>query len=287
MTLRLVEDVVLPDRPVLVIALEGWIDAGFAAATASGALLSTLETELYGAFDADELLDQRARRPRMTIDHGVVTNLSWPEPTIRVGSDRLGSGVALLVGPEPDYRWRQFVGEVVSLAATLHCRYVVGLGGFPAATPHTRPVRLAATATDASLAAKVGFVPGTIEAPAGIADVITYACAEAGLPALGLWARVPHYVSAMPFPAASLALLESLESLAGLSLDLKELRESAEESQGKVDQLIAQSAEHVDMVRQLEEQADEMADPLIEPGGLPSGDELAAELERFLRGEMQ
>jgi hypothetical protein len=287
MSLRLADGVSPPERPVLVIALEGWIDAGFAAATASGALLSTIDTELYAAFDADELLDQRARRPRMTIDHGVVTSVSWPEPTIRVGSDRLGSGLALLVGPEPDYRWRQFVAEVVSLATTLQCRYVVGLGGFPAATPHTRPVRLAATATDASLAAKVGFVPGTIDAPTGVADVITYACAEAGLQALGLWARVPHYVSAMPFPAASLALLESLESLAGLSLDLKELRESAEHSQEKVDQLIAQSAEHVDMVRQLEEQADEMTDPLIEPGGLPSGDELAAELERFLRGDTQ
>jgi len=275
----------------MVISLEGWIDAGFAAATASGALLSTMGTELYGAFDADHLLDQRARRPRMTIDHGVITNIAWPEPTIRVGSDRLGNGVVLLVGPEPDYRWREFVGEVVSLASRMQCRYVVGLGGFPAATPHTRPVRLAATATDPQLAAKVGFVSGTIEAPAGVADVIVSGCAEAGLQALGLWARVPHYVSAMPFAPASLALLEGLESLSGLSFDLKELRESADQSREKVDHLIAQSSEHVDMVRQLEEQAEDASEPTIEPGtlqqGLPSGDELAAELERFLRGEMQ
>lgn len=287
---RYAEGVVPPERPVLVIALEGWIDAGFAAATASNALTSTLSTELYASFDPDELLDQRARRPRMTVDHGVVTSVVWPAPTVRVGADRHGSGIALLVGPEPDYHWHGFIADVIGLAGAMGCRLVVGLGGFPAATPHSRPVRLAATATDPALAAQVGFVPGSIEAPAGVADMITFACAEAGLPALGLWARVPHYVSAMPFPAASVALLECLETLGGLSLDLKELRESAEQSREKVDRLIAQSSEHVDMVRQLEEQVDDAAgeqDPIIDPGELPSGDELAAELERFLRGEMQ
>ncbi len=285
---RLVEGVVPPERPVLVLALEGWIDAGFAGATASGALLSTIDTELYATFDPDDLLDQRARRPRMTVDHGVVTGVAWPGPTIRVGADRNGAGVALLVGPEPDYHWRGFIADVVSLAKAMGCRLVAGLGGFPAATPHSRPVRLASTTTDPALAARVGFVPGTIEAPAGVADMIAHAAAEAGLPALGLWARVPHYVSAMPFPAAAIALLECLENLSGLSLDLKELRESAETTREKVDRLIAQSSEHVDMVRQLEEQADEgIEDPFVEQGELPSGDELAAELERFLRGEMQ
>jgi predicted ATP-grasp superfamily ATP-dependent carboligase len=288
MAARYVEGVVPPERPVLVLALEGWIDAGFAAATASGALLGSLETELYATFDADKLLDQRARRPRMTVDHGVVTGVVWPAPTVRVATDRNGNGIALLLGPEPDYHWHGFIDDVVELATGLRCRLVVGLGGFPAATPHSRPVRLAATATDAALAAQVGFVPGAIEAPAGVADMICVASAEAGLPALGLWARVPHYVSAMPFPAAAVALLESLESLGGLSLDLKELRDSAEVGREKVDRLIAQSSEHVDMVRQLEQQVDEARDDtLVEPGRLPSGDELAAELERFLRGEMQ
>lgn len=292
MATRLSDGVVPPSSPVLVVALEGWIDAGFAAATASGILLGTVDTELYAAFDADELLDQRARRPRMTVDHGIITDLVWPEPTIRVGTDRLGNGLALLVGPEPDYHWRGFVSDVVAIATSLEARLVVSLGGFPAAAPHTRPVRLAATATDQALAARVGFVPGVIEAPSGAADVVVARCAEAGLPALGLWARVPHYVAAMPFPAAALVLLESLEQLGGLSLDLKELRESADSSREKVDQLIAQSAEHAEMVRQLEEQVDDAAGEdaegsPIDAGRLPSGDELAAELERFLRGETQ
>jgi predicted ATP-grasp superfamily ATP-dependent carboligase len=283
-----VEGVVPPERPVLVVALEGWIDAGFAGATASGALLSTIDTELYVSFDPDDLLDQRARRPRMTIEHGVVTGVAWPGPTIRVGADRNGAGVALLVGPEPDYHWHGFIADVVAVAKAMGSRLVVGLGGFPAAAPHSRPVRLASTTTDPSLAARVGFVSGSIEAPAGVADMIAHACSGAGLPALGLWARVPHYVSAMPFPAAAVALLECLEELSGLELDLKELRESAELTGEKVDRLITQSSEHVDMVRQLEEQVDAgTEDPLLQSGELPSGEELAAELERFLRGEMQ
>jgi hypothetical protein len=288
MTASYAEGVVPPQRPVFVLALEGWIDAGFAGATASGALLSTLDTELYVTFDAEDLLDQRARRPRMTIDRGVMTNVAWPSPTIRVGTDLNGNGIALLVGPEPDYHWRGFISEVVAIAKGLDSRLVVGLGGFPAATPHSRPVRLASTASDQELAARVGFVPGAIEAPAGVSDLIAHACAQAGMTALGLWARVPHYVSAMPFPPAAVALLERVEDLGGLSLDLKELRESAEVGREKVDRLIAQSSEHLDMVRQLEEQEDEIAaDPLAGEGDLPSGDELAAELERFLRGEMQ
>ncbi|HVC25772.1 MAG TPA: PAC2 family protein [Acidimicrobiales bacterium] len=281
-------DVEAPAHPVLVVALEGWIDAGFAAATAASTILDQVKTEAYATFDADELVDQRSRRPRLRIDDGVRAGVTWSEPQLLVGADRLGAGVALLVGPEPDYRWRAFSAEVTALALEIDARLLVGLGGFPTATPHTRPVRLASTASSESLARSVGFIPGSIDVPAGIGDVVGLGCSTAGIPSVGLWARVPHYVAGMAFPPAALALVEGLAAISGLVLDVEDLRESAEAGRRRVDELIAQSSEHLAMVHRLEVQLDE-GDELELPGDadLPSGDEIAAELERYLRGEAQ
>jgi len=276
-----------PERPVLVIAMEGWIDAGFAAATAMSTLLGAMSTELFATFSADELIDHRARRPRLRIDDGVRGAITFAEPQLLVGTDRLGSGVVFLVGPEPDYRWRSFSAEVAGLALELGVRLVVGLGGFPTGTPHTRSVRLASTASSPELARKVGYVPGALEVPAGIGEVIAAECSKLGMPSVGLWARVPHYVSAMPFPAAALALVDGLANVSGLVIDTDDLRETAEAGKRRVDELIAESAEHVEMVRQLEQQADE-SDAEGDGFGMeiPSGEEIAAELERYLRGEV-
>ncbi len=275
-----------PAHPVLVVALEGWIDAGFAAATAAATVLEQVTTERYATFDSDELVDLRSRRPRMRIDDGVRADVTWSEPQLLVGVDRLGAGIALLVGPEPDYRWRSFSAEVTALALEIGCRLVVGLGGFPTATPHTRPVRLASTASSETLARAVGFMPGSIDVPAGIADVVGLECSRVGIASVGLWARVPHYVAGMAFPPAALALVEGLVSISGLVVEVEELRESAEAGRHRVDELIAQSSEHLAMVRRLEDQFEE-GDELEVPGAddLPSGDEIAAELERYLRGE--
>ncbi len=280
--------VVAPEHPVLVLALEGWIDAGFAAASAVGTLLVQIETERYATFDADDLVDRRSRRPRLRLDDGVRGEVSWSDPQLLVGADRLGSGIAVLTGAEPDYRWRAFAADVTGLAVDLGVRLVVGLGGFPTATPHTRPVRLAATASSSTLAHKVGFIPGSIDVPAGIGDVIGSACSSAGIPSVGLWARVPHYVAGMAFTPAALALLEGLTAVSGILVDVDEIRESAAAARLRVDELISQSSEHLAMVRQLEAQLGDGED-LEVPGAddLPSGDEIAAELERYLRGESQ
>lgn len=283
------EGVEAPRHPTLVIALEGWIDAGFAGATAAGALLEAIPTEILFTFDGDDLLDRRARRPRMRIEDGVQMGISWPETTLRVGRDPSGNPVAFLVGPEPDYHWRSFTDEVAAIARSLEPRLVVSLGAFPAAFPHTRPVLLASTASSSALAHQVGFVPGTIEAPAGLADVIAAHLSEAGVPAVGLWARVPHYVAAMPFPAAAVAILAGLTALSGVRIDTSDLEVAAAATRQRVDELIQASTEHLDMVRQLEEQygLDEDGSPTGFSGGIPSGEEIAAELERYLRGEMQ
>ena len=275
-----------PEHPVLIVVLDGWVDAGFGAATAVAAILSEMKTETFATFETDDLIDQRARRPRLRIDDGVRAGISWPEIQVLVGRDRMGSGVALLVGPEPDYRWRQFTGEVVKVARDLDVRLVVSLGAFPNATPHTRPIKLAATASDAELARKIGVVRGTIEVPAGLGEVIGEACVAAGIPSIGLWARVPHYVAAMPFAPAALALVEGLSSISGLVFGTDGLTRSAEEARRQVDELIAQSPDHEAMVRKMEEQLDTEGEVLLDiEGDLPSGDEIASELERYLRGE--
>jgi len=276
-----------PPSPVLVVALEGWVDAGLAGATAMASMFDAIESWPYAVFDSEELLDQRARRPKLKISDGINDGLDWPQVVLSVGADRLGSGIALLAGPEPDLHWQSFADAVAELATTLEVRLMVGFGGFPAAAPHTRPVKLAATASNSQLAKKIGFIPGVIEVPSGIQGVIELACANVGIPSVGLWARVPHYVAAMPFPAASVVLLDGLASLSGLVIDSHVLSEAADSARVKVDELIAQSSEHQEMVRQLERQIDELEGTPEMPDDrrVPSGDEIAAELERYLRGQ--
>lgn len=276
------------DEPVLVIALEGWIDAGFAAVNAIAALRQSIETEPVITFDGDALIDYRSRRPTMRIDNGVNTGLTWPTIELRAGRDAGGRDVLLLVGPEPDQQWRGFTSAVCELASSFGVRLSVALGAFPAPAPHTRPVRLSATATTPGLAAEIGYMPGVIEVPAGIHGAIERGLDLAGIPAVGIWARVPMYVAGSAYPAASVALLEALVRLTGLSVDLTELRNAEVLARQRIEQLIQQSDEHRSMVAGLEQQADaeaQDAGPAMNLDDLPSGDEIAAELERFLRGE--
>ncbi|MGH9064626.1 MAG: proteasome assembly chaperone family protein [Acidimicrobiales bacterium] len=273
------------DRPVLVIAMEGWVDAGLGAAAATAHLLGAVKGDVVATFDADELLDHRARRPVAHLVDGINTGLTWPTTEVQAGRDRAGHDVALLVGPEPDMRWHAFIDAVVELATGLGVRLAVGLGAFPAAAPHTRPVRLAASATDPDLAARVGVIAGSLDVPAGIESALEVSLGQAGIPAVGLWARVPHYVAAMPYPAASAALVDGLAAVADLVLDSATLHRAADLARQRVDELIAESEEHREMVRQLESRIDTAEGNPLDLGQVPSGDEIAAELERYLRGE--
>jgi predicted ATP-grasp superfamily ATP-dependent carboligase len=274
------------EAPVLVVGLDGWIDAGLGGSAAMAHLLGAVPTEPLARFDADALVDHRARRPTLRIENGMNMGLTWPETELRAGQDRTGKSVLMLTGPEPDMQWHAFTDAVVDLSQQFGVRLVCGLGAFPAPVPHTRPVKLAATATTRELAEQVGFVPGIIEVPAGIGAALEEAFAKAGIPTVGLWARVPHYVSGMPYPAASAALLDGLSLLAGIEVDSRELHTAAALTGERIDELIANSDEHTAMVRQMETSHDLTEEgPPLDPAHLPSGDELAAELERFLRGE--
>jgi PAC2 family len=276
----------LPGRPILIIGMEGWIDPGYAAATAAASMLEQIDTRALAIFDSDEYIDLRARRPRLRIEDGVRGRIYWPGPRLRVGMDRRGAGVAFLVGPEPDLRWRPFAEEVRDLAVELGVTMIVGLGAFPAATPHTRPVTITSTASDQELAARIGYMQGARERPARMIDVIGSYCQEVGIPSIGLSARVPHYVGQSPYPAGSIALLESLSLITGLSLDLSDLRAAAEATREQLDELIAQSDEQTAMVHQLERQYGAEDLNVVSERDLPSGDELAEDIERYLRGDL-
>ncbi len=214
------------DRPALVLGLEGWVDAGYAAATAINALLESAQHELVATFDSDALLDQRSRRPMLRVSHGVHGGLTWPELRLLAATDTGGRSLLVLAGPEPDLRWHEWSQEVVALGLRLGVEQVVGLGAFPAPAPHTRPVRLAATASTEELAGRVGFLPATMEVPAGAQAVLEVAFGEAGVPSIGVWARVPHYAAGTPYPEASAVLLDKLADLTGLSIDTNALREA-------------------------------------------------------------
>jgi predicted ATP-grasp superfamily ATP-dependent carboligase len=274
------------ERPLLVVCMEGWIDAGLAAGNALSHLIGSMPNELIATFDSDELIDYRARRPTLRIVNGVDKDLRWAEIRLHLATNRTGRSVMILAGPEPDMRWHQFIAEVVALSSRLGIEMVIGLGAFPAPVPHTRPVRLVGTSTDSELAAKVGYLPASIDVPSGVQGALEMAFGQAGIPAVGLWARVPHYVSAMPYPAASASLLDGLVRLTGIEVDTSVFHSAASATNNQIEQLIAGSEEHAALVRQLEAQHDsEQVQSQADFGDLPSGDELAAELERFLRGE--
>jgi proteasome assembly chaperone (PAC2) family protein len=274
------------NEPVLVVALEGWIDAGLGASNAIGTMLDTIYTEVLATFDTEYFIDQRARRPVARIVDGITTELTWPEIQLRFGRDGDGADILFLVGPEPDFHWSDFVDVVTDAAGRFDVRLVVGLGAFPAPTPHTRPVRIIGTApaTSANLLTRVGTVHGELEVPAGISSALELGFSEVDMEIVTLWARVPHYVASMPYPQASAALIDGLASIAGLTLDSSSLRASAEEARQRVDDLVTNNPDHTTMVEQLEEAADEV-EGVSFGEELPSGDELAAELEKFLRGE--
>jgi hypothetical protein len=277
------------DEPVMILALDGWIDAGGGAASATERLQDQLDLQPIASFDTDALLDHRARRPTMHLVDGVNTGLTWPTIELEAASDENGNDLLLLHGVEPDHSWPTFCQAVVELAELFDVRLIIGLGAYPAAVPHTRPVRLASTASSPELARLLGFVRGTLDVPAGVQAAIERESADAGIPSLGLWAQVPHYASAMPYPAGGAALIEGLAQVADLAVDAGPLDEATASTRQRLDALVADSDEHRELVTQLEHHVDDEEDEVGEGRGpeleLQSGDELAAEVERFLRDQ--
>ncbi len=284
---ELLEEPSLQD-PLLVVHFEGFLDAGQAASSAMSHMVDAHETTLVARFDADELLDHRSHRPSLHLDQARLTEITWPEIALLATKDADGRDVLLLVGPEPDLRWHTFAGQVLELADDLGVRLAITLNAFPSNVPHTRATRLTAMATSQELAARVGRVTRMVSAPAGLDTVLIDLCGQSDIPAMGIWAQVPHYVSNMTYPRASADLVDAIAQVAGIRWDNTALRTAAENVHSRLDELVAANPEHRQMLDNLEQSHDAQAElernaPFGSAADLPSGDELADEVERFLR----
>jgi len=273
--------------PLLVVMMSGWIDTSSAAANAMDAITQASGATKFLTFDSDTFVDFRARRPIMELREGVNTKLVWSTPEISLGHDINGKDILFLTGPEPDTKWNFFSETIADLSVKFGVRRMIGIGAYPFATPHTRAVYISCTSPDKDLVAGLPYIKSSVDVPAGMAAALEHALHNRKIPALGLWARVPHYVASMPYPAASAALLSALCDSGGISIDISEMREQATLQRERLDQLIGGNTDHSQMLTQLEQSFDEqLANGTTEinfGGPIPSGDEIAAEFEKYLR----
>ena len=267
-------------RPVLIAAFEGWNDAGEAATTAVRYLRDRWGAHRFASIDPEEFFDFTATRPQVRLRNGVTREIVWPSNEMWWAS--LGSenqDVILLVGSEPQLRWRTFCGEIVKVAEELDVEMVVVLGALLADVAHTRPVRVTGTAVSPDLVGKLGLMRSNYEGPTGIVGVLHDALAKAEIPSASLWANVPHYVGATPSPKAALALIDRTARLIEVPVVTADLAQLAVDYERQVTEIVADDDDAVAYVRRLEEDAE------TEGLELRTGEELAAELQQFLRDQ--
>jgi proteasome assembly chaperone (PAC2) family protein len=266
-------------EPVMICAFEGWNDAGDAATAAIEHLQLTWEATALSEVDPDDYYDFQVTRPTVRMVDGVTRRVEWPTTRLSVcrppGATR---DVVLMHGIEPNMRWRKFCAELIEQIDELGISTVITLGALLADTPHTRPVPVTGTAYDAASAARFGLERSRYEGPTGIVGVLQDACVQAGVPAISIWAAVPHYVSQPPSPKATLALLHRVEEVLDIEVPLGDLPDQAEEWQRTVSEMAEEDEDVRNYVRALEERGD--ADLALNE---TSGDAIAAEFERYLR----
>jgi proteasome assembly chaperone (PAC2) family protein len=272
-------------HPVLVAGFEGWNDAADAASNAAAWLAQHSEggATRVASIDPEEHFDFQARRPQVELVDGVTRSVSWPENTFfTIAAD--ARDLVVLRGIEPSYRWRSFCRAVVSVARDTGCEMVITFGALLADVPHTRDARITGTATDPKLVARLGLAQSRYEGPTGIVGVLHDHCRAEGVSSVSLWAPVPHYLAAPPNPPATLSLLERVGGLLEVHLDLSRLEQTAATWREKVDEVTKADDDVSRYVSTLEERFDEDAASDTSWGAhLPSGDELASEVERYLR----
>lgn len=277
------------DSPTLVVMLQGWIDASGAANGAMEHFLKETDAKTLIEFDGDTFIDYRARRPVMELRDGINTRIVWNVPEIKVGADANGKDILFLMGPEPDTAWRHFADTIAALAQQLGVDRMIGMGAYPFGAPHTRPVGISATTPVEEIAERHSFTRNTLDAPAGVSVILEHAMTAVGIDAMTLWAQIPHYVSTMAFPAASARLVDAVSLEAGITIDTAQLRKDGGVQRERLDQLVQGNPEHVDMLGKLEEAYDQIHGPngstTNDTVEFPSVDELAAEVEQFLRDQ--
>ena len=274
--------------PVLIQALDGFVDAGSARRLAREHLLSSHGSRILATFDVDALLDYRARRPAMTFDIDHWADYAEPVLALHLLHDAEGTPFLLLAGPEPDFQWERFVAAVRQLVERFGVSLSVGMNAIPMAVPHTRPLGIIAHASRSELVAGDERWVGTVQVPSSAGHLLEFRLGQVGHDAAGFAVAVPHYLSDATYPAAAVALLDSVAGISGLSLDTAALVLSADEIRTQVDAQVEGSEEVGVVVRALEVQYDAylagaQRSLLAEMGGsLPTADELGDELERYL-----
>jgi predicted ATP-grasp superfamily ATP-dependent carboligase len=275
--------------PVMLHALEGFSDAGHAIRLAAEHLKNTLDTELVASFAIDELLDYRSRRPLMTFKTDHFTHYEDPELSLYAMHDSVGTPFLLLSGMEPDLRWERFLSAVRLLAERLGVRRVIGLGAIPMAVPHTRPITLTAHANNKELIAEHQPWVGEVQVPGSVSNLLEFRMSQHGYEVVGFTVHVPHYLAQTDYPAAAEVLLAEVARCGSLQIPLEALVASGAEIQQKINEQVESSTEVAQVVAALEQQYDAFAAAqenrslLAHDENLPSGDELGAEFERFLR----
>jgi len=284
-------------RPVLIASFEGWNDAGDAATMAVQHLQEAWGAEEFATIDPEEFHDFTEDRPVIHLDEGLTRSISWPDHSLSACSPPGATrDVAFLMAVEPQLRWRTYATAILQVVQALDCSLVLTLGSLLSDTPHTRPVKITGTAHDAELAMRLGLSRSRYEGPTGIVGVLHDQLARSGVPSVSMWAAVPHYVGRNPSPPAALALVERASGLLGVALDTAELQAAAAEYLAEIDDVIAADDEAADYVRELEEADDEpvTSDPLLlgelrrpedEGVTMAGAEQLAAEVERFLRNQ--
>ena len=267
--------------PILSAAFSGWNDGADAATAAVEHLALEWDATSIWEIEPDDFYDYQSTRPTIRQRGGVTRHIEWPVTSMSVcvlsAHDR---DVVLVLGPEPNYRWRSFCARIVELAEALEVEMTVMLGALLADTPHTRPVPVSGTAETSDAAKRLGLELSRYEGPTGITGVLSDAFVQAGIPSVSLWAAVPHYVAHTTNPKATLALLTNVASVTGLPIPLGTLPHRAEEWEQSISEMTSDDEDMAAYVHELEQASDEdLDDTMLRI----DGEQLAAEFEKYLR----
>ncbi len=274
------------NRPILVLAFAGWNDAGGSATFAAKFLSQRLAANKFASLDPETFYNFVEQRPQVRLRNGE-REILWPANEFLYARDtRLVQDVIIGMGVEPHLRWRTYIESIMRVVQECHVELLVSLGALMADVPYSRPIRLTGTASDPDLAQRLHLSTSRYEGPTGIVGSLHDACKRQGLPAISIWANVPHYIAASPNIKAALALVRRVFTLLDFGADLSDLETAASDFDRRVASALASDAKVSEYVRRLEEREEDDDEDEAQPDNtdaLPSGEELARELEEFLR----
>lgn len=272
-------------KPIMIVAFSGWSDAGEAATGALTHLLENLDPRtsdpdavLIAEYEAEDFYDFQVNRPMITVDDSLVRNINWPSTQVYgLSAPDLDNDFVLVLGVEPSMKWKTFTSLLLDLADDLEVEMVLTLGAMLADAPHTRPISVSGSGGHPDIAARLGVEISKYEGPTGILGIIGDGCLKRGIDCISLWAGLPHYASNSPSPKAILALVNAVEDFLEISISLADLAHQAKEWESEVSEMAEEDSEVSEYVKALEESKDAAEFKDV------SGDEIARELERFLR----